>query len=64
MNDEEFVSILQKAIADDKSAIAEIIKLYEKLIYKNSYINGKFDEDCKAHIESKLITAIKKFKIS
>ena len=63
MNDYEFVLLLQKAIKNNKSAIYEIIKLYEKLIYKNSYINGRFDEDCRAYIESKLITAIRKFKI-
>jgi len=63
MNDDEFVLLLQKAMENDTSAIYEIIKLYEKLIYKNSYVNGRFDEDCKAYIESKLITAIKKFKV-
>lgn len=63
MNDDEFVFLLQKATQNDKSAIYEIIKLYEKLIIKNSFVNGKFDEDCKAYIESNLINAIRKFKI-
>ena len=63
MNDEEFVILLQKATANDKSAIYEILKLYEKLIIKNSFVNGKFDEDCKSYIESRLIIAIRKFKI-
>ena len=43
--------------------ISEMVKLYEKLIIKNSYVNGKFDEDCKAYIETRLITAIINFKI-
>ena len=63
MNDVEFLFILQKATENDKTAIYMIIQKFEKLIYKNSYINGKFDEDCKAYIESKLISAIKNFEI-
>jgi len=63
MSDHEFVLLLQKATENDKSAIYEIIRQYEKLIYKNSYVNGKYDEDCKAHIEMKVVAAIKKFKI-
>ena len=63
MSDKEFVKVLQKAICDDKQAMCEIIQMYEKLVCKNSYINGKYDEDCRAYIESKVITAIKKFKI-
>ena len=63
MNDDEFVLLLQKATNNNKSAIYEIIQMYEKLIIKNSFVNGRFDEDCKAYIEDNLIIAIKKFKI-
>jgi len=62
MSDKEFVLLLQKATENDKSAMYEIIQLYEKLIYKHSYVNGRYDEDCKAHIEADVIEAIKKFK--
>ena len=61
MSDKDFTLLLQKATSNDKSAIYEIIQMYEKLIYINSFINGRFDEDCKAYIELNLITAIKKF---
>ena len=63
MTDKKFISVLKKAIADDESAICEIIQFYENLIIKNSFVNGKIDEDCRAYIESELITKIKKFKI-
>jgi len=63
MNNEEFVLLLQKATKNDKDAIYEIIKMYEKLIYKHSYVNGKFDEDCRSYIIADVIAAIKKFKI-
>jgi len=54
---------LEKAVQNDSPAIYEIINLYEKLIFKNSFVNGRIDHDCKAYIELKLITAIKKFEI-
>ena len=60
---EDFPLLLQKATGNDISAIYEIMQAYESLIIKNSYINGRFDEDCRAYIELKLITAIKNFKI-
>ena len=63
MDSEEFVQLLQQAIGGDKQAIYQIIQSYSGLIHKNSYINGRFDEDCRAYIESKLLTEIKKFKI-
>lgn len=62
MEDDEFCKILKKAIEGDKNATYRIIKEYEGLIIKNSIIDGKFDEDCKAVIEAKLIENIKKFK--
>ena len=63
MSDEEFILLLQKAVEDDEMAIFQIIKLYENLIYKNSFVNGRYDEDCKAYIESRLIEVIRNFKI-
>ena len=63
MNDEKFVILLKTAVAGDDDSLSQIIKLYEKLILKNSFVNGKFDEDCKGYIESDLIVAIRKFKI-
>ena len=63
MSDKDFVPLLQRATENDNSAIYEIMKMYEKLIFKYSYVNGRFDEDCKAYIETDVITAIKKFKI-
>jgi len=53
----------KKQFGNNKSALYEIIQMYEKLIIKNSFVNGRFDEDCKAYIENNLIISIKKFKI-
>ncbi len=62
MNDDEFVQVLEKAVSGDMNAVYEIIKEYEGLIVKNSIINGRFDEDCKAVIISKIIENIKNYK--
>ena len=37
MDNEEFVILLQKATGNDKSAIYEIIRMYEKLTIKNIF---------------------------
>ena len=63
MTDKAFVLLVEKATENDKTAIYEIINLYEKLIFKNSFVNGRIDEDCRAYIELKLITAIENFEI-
>ena len=63
MSNKNFVKLLQQAMSGDNQAMYQIIQMYQKLINKNSYINGEFDEDCRAYIESKLVEAIKKFKI-
>jgi hypothetical protein len=64
MNSREFVDLLQKAIAKENSAIYEIIQEYEKLIYKYSRVNGRYNEDCKAYIELKIVRAFKKSKFN
>ena len=62
MNDVEFNKTLEKALSGDMESTYKLIKEYEGLIIKNSFINGLLDEDCKATIVEKLIKNIKKFK--
>jgi len=63
MSDEDFLLLLQKATKNDNVALYKIMQMYEGLILKNSFVNGRFDEDCRAYIESCLISAIRNFKI-
>lgn len=62
MKESAFEETLKKAISGDQASIYKILKEYEGLIVKNSIINGKFDEECKAVIEQKIIENIKNFK--
>ena len=62
MSDKEFIQLLEKAVENDELAIFRVIKLYENLIIKNSIINGRFDSDCRAYIESCLVKIIRNFK--
>lgn len=63
MDNDMFVNLLKKAKYEkDMNAIYKILKEYEGLIVKYSIVNGKFDEDCKAIIEAKIIQNIQKFK--
>jgi len=62
VSDEEFVTVLEKAINGDIQSIYVIINEYEGLIIKNCIVNDKFDEDCKSIIIENIIKNIKKFK--
>jgi len=62
MSDKEFIQLLEKAVENDELAIFRVIKLYENLIIKNSIVNGRYDEDCRAYIESSLVKIIRNFK--
>ena len=62
MNDKDFILFLERANEDVESALYGIIQNYEGLIIKNSFVNGRYDEDCRAYIESVLVPAIRNFK--
>ena len=40
----------------------EIIIMFQELNEKESYINGKYSEECKEYIEDKIIKDIENFK--
>lgn len=63
MNDEQFRSLLEKAISGDNSAVEKILELYTPLIKGTSYIKGKVDEDLRQYILIHIIKKISKFKV-
>lgn len=61
MTNDEFRSTLQEAVAGSHEALEEILQLYEPLIRKYSYINGKPDEDLRQYIMIHIALNIGKF---
>ncbi|MBQ3221059.1 MAG: helix-turn-helix domain-containing protein [Clostridia bacterium] len=63
MNNSDFRKVLTKAVSGDIIALAEILKLYEGLVNRFSYIYWEKDEDLKQYLMGKIVENIKKFKI-
>lgn len=63
MKKEEFRVILEAAVGGSHEALEEIMQLYEPLIRKYSYIDGKPDEDLRQYIMIHIALNIGKFPI-
>lgn len=63
MNNKDFRLVLEKAVNGDISAIGKILKLYEGLIEKYSYVYWKKDDDLRQYLMGKIVENISKFKI-
>lgn len=62
MNNEDLklYELIRLAKKNNIKAAFEIILMFEKYIDKNSFINGKFNQECKDYIIDKLLEEIKK----
>lgn len=63
MDKELFRITLQGAVAGNHDDFIKIIELYEPLIKRHCYINGKFDEDLQQYILMHIALKISKFII-
>lgn len=63
MDERQFKSVLEKAVAGDRAAIEKILKLYAPLINRSAHINGVLDEDLRQYILMHIIKKISKFKL-
>jgi len=63
MKDDQFETILLKAIAGDHDAVEKILEKYKALIDRYSIIDGKLDEDCRQYILLRISLQIGKFNI-
>lgn len=63
MTKEEFRTVLKGAVAGIHDDLETILRLYEPLITKYSYINGKLDEDLKQYISLHIALNISKFTL-
>lgn len=59
----EFEKIIQAAKDGDEKAIIDILKIVNPIVEKNSYINGKLDEDLYQNIVFKILELISKFEM-
>lgn len=57
----ELIELVTKAKNGDANALNTLIKMFQGLIIKNSYINGKLYEDCVQELNIELIKSIKRF---
>ena len=62
MNALEFEQILNRAISGSHEDFEIILKLYAPLIDRQSYLNGKLDEDLRQYILIHIIKNLSKFK--
>ena len=61
MQDEKFITLLQRACGDDEAEIYEVIQMYEPLLLRHCFVNGIYDKDCEAYIRVNIIAAMRKF---
>ena len=63
MNDIDFYTTLQGTIAGNHKDLESILVMYESLIRKYCYFNGKYDEDLHQYILIRIVLKISKFII-
>ncbi|EOD01406.1 helix-turn-helix domain-containing protein [Caldisalinibacter kiritimatiensis] len=64
MDDKLIKELFQSAKKGNEKALEQLLIIFNPIIYKNSYINGEFDEDCYQELRIKLIDCIKNFKFN
>ena len=62
ISNKELAEIIKGAVNGNKKAKFEIILIFQNLIKKESKINGKYSDECRAFIEDKLFDEIENFK--
>ena len=63
MKPEEFRRILQAATLGSHEALEKILELYDPLINKYRWVDGKFEEDLRQYILIHIALNISKFDI-
>ena len=59
----KFVELLIRAKCNEPDAVMEVERMFLPLIFKYSYINGKFDYELFCLQQERLILCIRLFKI-
>lgn len=53
----------QEASRGDNTAMAEILNRYDRLVRKNSYVKGRFDEDHYQELSIQVMNCVKRFMV-
>lgn len=61
MTQQDFKNILNGAIQGDRKALECLLNLYQPLIRKYSYVNGRLEEDLYQQLIFRMLTQIRKF---
>lgn len=64
MTQQDFESVLSEAIQGDRKALECLLNLYQPLIRKYSYVNGRFDEDLYQQQIFQVLKQVEKFEFS
>ena len=64
MTQKDFESVLNGAIQGDRKALECLFDLYQPLIRKYSYVNGRFDEDLYQQLIFRMLKQVEKFEFS
>ncbi|MEK4261923.1 helix-turn-helix domain-containing protein [Paenibacillus sp. FSL L8-0499] len=59
----EVIELIELSQGGDTQAESELIQRYEGLIYKLSWHNGEFNEDCKQQLTLEFIMAVRRFDL-
>ncbi|AIQ31604.1 DNA-directed RNA polymerase [Paenibacillus sp. FSL P4-0081] len=60
----EVFELIKLSQEGNTQAETELIQRYEGLIYKLSWHNGKFNEDCKQQLTIEFIMAVRRFDLT
>lgn len=63
MTNDTFQETLAKAVSGNHEALEEILKQYEPLIRKYSYLNGRQDDDLRQYLMIHIALSIHKFPL-
>lgn len=64
MMQQDFESILNGTIQGDLKALECLLNLYQPLIRKYSYVNGRFDEDLYQQLIFRTLKQVRRFELS
>lgn len=64
MDNKLIKGLFQSAKEGNEEALERLLILFDPIIYKNSFIDNKFDEDCYQELRIKLIECIKNFEFN